>query len=282
MKNSPFILFFFIHVFIFSQNKIKHDVYFDTDSYSVKETEQNRLMIFIDSIKSIDAGKISIFGFCDDRGSNSYNLKLSNQRANTIKRLFIKNEIDSTIITNVDGKGELLLKIINTNNTDLVRGLNRKVEILVTLKPKVEIPELVVVKKKVNETVEVLKKELHVGDKITLKNILFKNGFSTILDESRETLQEIAQILVERENIYFTIQGHVCCTYRTRDAVDAKTKKRNLSLARAQFIYDYLAEKGVKRNRMKFEGLKRKFPLGGDPKLDRRVEIKITHIAEQD
>jgi hypothetical protein len=32
---------------------------------------------------------------------------------------------------------------------------------------------------------------------------------------------------------------------------------------------------------MKYVGLRRKFPLGGDPKYDRRVEILITYIADK-
>lgn len=27
-------------------------------------------------------------------------------------------------------------------------------------------------------------------------------------------------------------------------------------------------------------GMRRKFPLGGDPKLDRRVEVLITHVGD--
>ena len=73
----------------------------------------------------------------------------------------------------------------------------------------------------------------------------------------------------------------MCCTQNSRDAVDKRTQKRNLSVARAKYIYDYLARKGVDKKRMKYVGLRRKFPLGGDPKYDRRVEILITYIADK-
>jgi flagellar motor protein MotB len=88
--------------------------------------------------------------------------------------------------------------------------------------------------------------------------------------------------LLTRSDIYFTIQGHVCCTQNSRDANDRKTKKRNLSVARAKFVYDYLVKKGVNPKRMKYVGMRRKFPLGGDPKYDRRVEILITYAGESD
>ena len=90
----------------------------------------------------------------------------------------------------------------------------------------------------------------------------------------------IAEVLVKRTDVYFTIEGHVCCTHGTRDAIDRKTKIRNLSLARAKAVYDYFIKKGVKHYRMKFVGHKRKFPLGGEPELDRRVEILVTRVLK--
>ena len=51
-------------------------------------------------------------------------------------------------------------------------------------------------------------------------------------------------------------------------------------MARAKAVYDYLAEKGVKRYRMKFVGHRRKFPLGGEPQFDRRVELVVTRVFD--
>jgi outer membrane protein OmpA-like peptidoglycan-associated protein len=89
----------------------------------------------------------------------------------------------------------------------------------------------------------------------------------------------MAEILVERKDIHFRIEGHVCCTYGTRDAVNRRTDKRNLSRARAQRVYNYLKDKGVNPRRMEIEGLGHQFPLGGEPEFDRRVEIVITQIS---
>ena len=33
---------------------------------------------------------------------------------------------------------------------------------------------------------------------------------------------------------------------------------------------------------MKYVGMRRKFPLGGEPEFDRRVEILITYTSDQD
>ena len=110
---------------------------------------------------------------------------------------------------------------------------------------------------------------------------MFETGFSVIEKKSINILENLAAALLTRKDIYFSIQGHVCCTENKRDAIDKKTGKRNLSMARAKFIYDYLIKKGIKRSRMKYIGLKNKYPLGGDTKFDRRVEIKITYISKR-
>ncbi|WP_158846420.1 OmpA family protein [Algibacter sp. L1A34] len=270
----------------FSQSELSHDVYFDTDKFDVPSTEKNRLLLFISTLSDIEIESISIYGFCDDVGADTYNLKLSQDRADAIKIIFSDNEISEDLITNVDGKGEILLKIIEENNLLNIRGLNRKVEI--NVKPKPPVIEEVVVEEiievveppKPKNAPEKLQGKLKVGDKIILENILFKTGYSTILSSSKKTLDTLAEILVARKNLYFTIQGHVCCTQLTRDAVDRKTKQRNLSETRAKFVYDYFIKKGVNKRRMRYMGMRRKFPLGGDPKLDRRVEVLVTYVGD--
>lgn len=281
---KPFLLIaLLISQLLVAQEEFTHEVYFETDKFEVPPTEHNRLLLFLSRIESIDISKVAIYGFTDDRGSDDYNMKLSQDRANSIKTIFSNNEFDESVITNVDGKGEILLKVIKENDLSKIRGLNRKVEIIVSSvfppRPK-DSPEVVDAKKR--EATEILKGNLKAGDKFKLNNVLFKTGYSKLLPESKETLKELAAILVERKDIYFTIQGHVCCTKYSRDAIDRKTKKRNLSVARAKFMYTYLAKQGVDKSRMKYVGMRRKFPLGGDPKLDRRVEILITYVGNSD
>ena len=279
-------LFLLVSLSGYSQQELTHDVYFDTDKYEVPLTEENRLLLFISSLDSIPVEKVSIYGFTDDRGTNEYNLELSQNRANTIKDMFSGYGINPDLITNVNGKGEILLKVLNEEEVHQIRGLNRKVEVIVTKKtPKKDIKEAVEIvdkeKTKEKTTDDIKKGTVKKGDKIRLNKIYFKTSYSYVTSSSKKTLEELATIMVENKNIYFTIQGHVCCTQNSRDAVDKKTGKRNLSVARARFIYDYLAKKGVDKKRMKYVGMRRKFPLGGAPELDRRVEILVTYVAEK-
>ena len=275
MRNF-FIVILLVGQFVQGQSQDSHVVYFDTGQYDVPVIETNRLVLFIQELKDIDIERISIYGFTDDRGSDNYNLTLSQNRANAIKKIFSKFNIDDNLISNVDGKGEVLLRVVSSENLSIIRGLNRKVEINIEYQQE----EKKVVERK-QETPQIFSKDIAVGDKITLENILFETGFSIIEKKSINVLEELAAALLIRKDIYFLIQGHVCCTRNKRDAVDKKTGKRNLSMARAKFIYDYLVKKGIKRSRMKYIGLKNKYPLGGETKFDRRVEIKITYISER-
>lgn len=273
---NKILFFLFVFCFSFSQNEKTHVVYFDTDKYDILEIEKNRLLLFADKIKKEKIKKISIYGFCDDRGSNSYNLILSQNRANTIKTILLETLLDPSLITNVDGKGELLLKLVKSEDINIARGLNRKVEIKVELFEEINSP---ILKDKLGRELPLtLDSDLIVGDKIILKNILFKTGYSYVLKESIPVLENIVKKLLERDNLSFVIEGHVCCTSYGRDAVDRGTGKRNLSLSRARYIYSYFLKKGINKKRMKYTGLKHLYPLGGDTKFDRRVEIEITYI----
>ena len=275
MKQFLYIILFAGQL-IQAQTNNSHVVYFETGQYIVPGIETNRLVLFIQGLKDIEIERISIYGFTDDRGSDNYNLKLSLNRANAIKKIFSKFGVDDNLISNVDGKGEVLLRVVSSENLSIIRGLNRKVEINVEY---LQQENEVVGKKK--EVTQLLSEDIAVGDKITLDNILFETGFSVIEKKSINILENLAAALLTRKDIYFSIQGHVCCTENKRDAIDKKTGKRNLSMARAKFIYDYLIKKGIKRSRMKYIGLKNKYPLGGDTKFDRRVEIKITYISKK-
>ncbi|WP_100613656.1 OmpA family protein [Confluentibacter citreus] len=267
-------------LFVFSQKELKQEVYFETDKYDIPITEESRLLLFVSRLSDIDIESISIYGFCDDVGAPAYNLKLSQQRADAIKAVFANNEISESLISNVDGKGQILLRIVEEKDVVKIRGLNRKVEIIVKEKAPIvkEVTPIVVVEEKKKDAAELIKGDIKVGDKIIFENLLFKTGYTILMPQSKNVLENIAKSLVERGDVYFTIQGHVCCTQYSRDAVDRKTKKQNLSEARAKFVYDFFVKKGIDKKRMRYVGMRRKFPLGGDPELDRRVEILITHV----
>ena len=123
---------FLLFVLVGFSQENTHTVYFDTDLSKVTSIEENRLLSFVASLSEKNVLSIEIFGFCDDVGASSYNLSLSQRRAEEIKKILLSNLIEEKKITNVDGKGELLFKTVSTSNPDRIRALNRKVELSVS------------------------------------------------------------------------------------------------------------------------------------------------------
>jgi flagellar motor protein MotB len=161
MKKIYILLFLASHL-IHSQTNNAHVVYFETGKYNVPEIETNRLVLFVQSLKDIEIERISIYGFTDDRGTDNYNLTLSQNRANAIKKIFSSFGVDDNLISNVDGKGEILLRIISSENLNIIRGLNRKVEINIEYRKVIELIEEPEEEK--NITVGFLRDDLAVGE----------------------------------------------------------------------------------------------------------------------
>ena len=269
--------------------ELRHQVFFDTDVYTISNKEQTKLINFITDLDIQKVYSIDIYGFCDDRASFEYNIVLSNNRANSVRNMLVSQNVPQEKIITILGKGEVPLSTNIEAEIPKVRQSNRKVEIIVNLMgnnpngkayPKKNYNKLLIIRGYPNDNTDLLKGELSVGDKIRFEDLYFEIGYPFLTPKSKKELEKIADILVERKNIFFTIEGHVCCTKGDSDAINRTTKKRNLSVARAEYIFNYLDRKGVEKYRMKFKGMQRQFPLGGDPKYDRRVEFLITYVGE--
>ena len=132
MRFILFLLFIFSFSFLHAQFNVEHSVFFDTDKYTLSKTEKTRLQQFLVEVEKEGVIQIEIFGYCDDRGTSNYNLNLSQNRANQIKKVFKSNSFFPEKITTVDGKGELLLTIIDEKDPSIIRALNRRVDIVVS------------------------------------------------------------------------------------------------------------------------------------------------------
>jgi len=246
---------------------LSHEVFFDTDKYELTSEQYNKLTAFVKELKNIDIDRITIHGFCDDRGSKDYNLKLSDKRAQAIKKLITDFKIGQTLIAKSIGKGEVDLTTEEQALFNQLRTQNRKVIIVVA-------PKKLIADSFYGE-------DLKTGDVIALKTLNFKMGYRFLNPESVKPLKELAAFMVKRKDIYFTIRGHVCCTENGKEAMNRETRKRDLSSARAKYIYNYLVKQGVDKSRIKFQGLKGMYNLGKEAKDDRRVDFLVRYIAKK-
>ena len=100
-------------------------IYFDFDKFKLSTVSENKIKLFIKKNGS-EINEYIIVGHTDTKGSKDYNLNLSVKRAEVVKKLLIKNNIDVSKIK-VLGKGEESLAIITPDDTK--HPANRRVEI---------------------------------------------------------------------------------------------------------------------------------------------------------
>ena len=270
LRFLKYLPLFFIS-FLYAQEEKVHSVYFEFDKYSLKPEQLKDAVNFIQSQDTTRIESIEIFGYCDDRGKDAYNFVLSQNRANTIKNEFIKNGIKNKVIVTIEGKGRIMIDDDIIENIPEVRSKNRRVDVVLNLKPlpKIQMPGYY----------NSIQKKHVVGDRIYLDNLLFDRGSSVLTSKSKFDLAKMAKLLLKHKNIEFEIQGHICCTppYQ-KEAIDRHTGKRKLSHNRAEAVYKYLLLKKIPKNRMTFKGYGNTVPLGKGSEYDRRVELVITKI----
>ncbi|UKN00797.1 OmpA family protein [Paracrocinitomix mangrovi] len=114
---------------------------------------------------------------------------------------------------------------------------------------------------------------LESGQKIRLNNTFFDTGKSDLRDESISELTRIALIMKKNPELTFEISGHT-------DNVGSDATNKTLSESRAQAVFNYLIERGIKKERLTFIGYGETKPVDSNDTEDgrqnnRRVEIKI-------
>lgn len=268
MLKSILIAVFFAFGALYAQEKKIGTVYFEFDKYNIDAVQNQMVVDFIRQIDTTIVESIQIYGYCDDRGNNDYNLKLSENRVNAVRSILVANGFNKNKIVIIEGKGRVLLDQYSGGSLDDIRSKNRRVDLLI------------VKKNSFGKGIYTSFQDKHeVGDRIYLENIFFELGSSTLTLSSQKELDKIVAILQKNREIEFEIRGHVCCTPDYyKDAIDRVTKERKLSLNRAKNVFRYLISKNISSLRMVYKGLGNQFPLGKGDEFDRRVEFLITKI----
>lgn len=102
---------------------------FDTDKADIREADVPELQKAIQFVKKYPDSKFSVEGYTDDRGTDEYNLKLSERRAHAVKKYLEDNgHVKADKIT-AAGKGKA--DPIADNATEKGRFQNRRVEVLI-------------------------------------------------------------------------------------------------------------------------------------------------------
>jgi len=103
----------------------KINILFDTAKFDIKEGYYNELNNYANFLMQNPSTKIDILGYTDSRGSEIYNLKLSQHRAESIKGYLINKGVAPTRMDAI-GLGEDFP--VGNNMTEIDRALNRRIE----------------------------------------------------------------------------------------------------------------------------------------------------------
>jgi outer membrane protein OmpA-like peptidoglycan-associated protein len=225
---------------------------------------------------------VGIFGYADFLSNESYNISLSQKRANLVKDYLLSRTASSQLnVYACEGKGE---KLSRDNSSPEGEPKQRRVDVYfepITIinisEARLETPKDSTPETQANKKLE----DLKAGESLTIAGLSFVPGRHMILNSSAPALQKLLQTLKANPKMKVEIQGHVCCTDNGEDGIDLDTRQKKLSENRAKAIYDYLVEKGIDPKRLTYKGYARtkpKEPVEDSPKKEqanRRVEIMV-------
>lgn len=157
---------------------------------------------------------------------------------------------------------EILNQDENQNSVDKVEDTQEKQE--ESLKEEEVIEEPSITPKEIQEQINTILKE---------NKIIFKRRSVDITTESFSSVQKVADILKEHENIKVEIAGHT-------DSRGRASLNLRISQDRANSVKKSLSSLGINKDRLKAVGYGEKFPIVKDDKnglseINRRVEINI-------
>ncbi|NER14018.1 OmpA family protein [Leptobacterium flavescens] len=258
-----------------SQQAINFSLYYDTGVYELNEQQKAKIKHELSPLKALDISKIDIKGYADYIDTNEYNKELSFSRATAVYQYL--SVIVDTLNTNIrkKGFGELFSK---EKLEESGNSYDRRVDITVFYQGvEADIPIID------SLFLGIPVRDIHIGDKIEIKNLYFFRGRTKMYDYSTSVLDSIGSFLQRNRGFKIEVQGHVCCGGDDPgDVINIDTKTKTLSVDRARTIYEYLINfKNIHPDRISYKGFGFSSPRAWpeetveDEKRNRRVEIMI-------
>lgn len=265
------LAFLFLVSFSYSQKRtFKKSFYFASASYELDSTEMAKAKKYFKLLDKFNLTKIEIFGFTDSDGNEKSNLKLSQNRINTLANMLKERGYETE--QKIEAKGESNPVYSNDNEE---KYKNRRVEVVAyysgkkgsekktkSKKKVVEKTNLVAAQKEIKLRVEDFKK----GETIELPSVQFVGGTAEFLPGAEDILDKVIPILRKNPTLQVEIAGHICCGNDMR-----------LSTERAYVVYQYLIKYGVEEKMLIFKGYNNTQPKYGNimDVRNRRVELKV-------
>jgi len=120
------------------QVSLSGDVLFDFNKWDIKEKAEPTLFKLTRAVKNLKVKEILIEGHTDSKGSNEYNLGLSQRRADAVKTWLTEQgglSPETNILTKGYGESKPIASNVKPDGSDdpAGRAKNRRVEIYITL-----------------------------------------------------------------------------------------------------------------------------------------------------
>ena len=130
MKKSLQLLVFLFFGSLSAQINTVQSVYFELNKFTLNQNEINQMVKLLDSTDISRFKAIYLYGYCDDRGSVEYNIKLSKKRVDFVQNLLISNGIAQNKIFVCEGRGKVNLEKNLEKNVNEIRDKNRRVDLI--------------------------------------------------------------------------------------------------------------------------------------------------------
>ncbi|MFZ1290534.1 MAG: OmpA family protein [Melioribacteraceae bacterium] len=219
---------------------------------------------------------IEIQGHTDNFGTDLYNIGLSQRRANAVKNYLIENKIEPNRLTSV-GFGEGFP--IADNNTPIGRAFNRRIEIKITNKDKINVQlfkqskEAIILDTLIKYEEKQIANSTHKGEKLIFSNIHFLVNSDVITQSSKLILDQVKNVLSKIPDIDVEIQGNT-------DSDGDKNDNQILSEKRAIAVKNYLVKRGISVDRLTTAGFGETKPITDNSTFEgkaknRRIEFEI-------
>ncbi len=124
---------------------------------------------------------------------------------------------------------------------------------------------------------ELTEADIRKGMTLRTNQIFFKADKSMITDQSFQVLDEIYQFLSSNQGVTIEVGGHT-------NGLPPHEYCDELSDARAKAVTDYLARKGIDRDRLEYKGYGKRQPIATNDtpagrRKNQRVEFKILRVS---
>ena len=104
-------------------------ILFATGKSTLSTASKDALVKFANSLRTTTETDVTIYGHTDNTGSREINVKLSNERAESVAKYLIANGVDGSRLTT---QGKAYDEPVASNETAEGRAQNRRVEVYIT------------------------------------------------------------------------------------------------------------------------------------------------------